>query len=158
MKHLSLTCSITSNDHPFDCPIIYIDTYSQCYYVHWYLQQCLIQSRLIGMPYLPVLLVMNYTCYVFHFAHIKHNSSSNSMNSIRVQNGKTQLSWRCCHAQCYLQGNVLKNETLLLFFVFLINFWRTWVLFVGPLIPLFQTSGDVSSGFQSQSGFCLIWA
>ena len=24
------------------------------------------------------------------------------------------------------------------------------------LIPLFRTSGDVSSGFQSQSGFCLI--
>ena len=31
-------------------------------------------------------------------------------------------------------------------------FWRTWVLFVEPLIPLFWTSGDVSSGFQSQSG------
>ena len=29
-------------------------------------------------------------------------------------------------------------------------------LFVGLLIPLFWTSGDVSSGFQSQSGFCLI--
>ena len=29
---------------------------------------------------------------------------------------------------------------------------RTWVFFVGPLIPLFWTSGDVSSGFQSQSG------
>ena len=28
--------------------------------------------------------------------------------------------------------------------------------FVGPLIPLFWTSGGVSSGFQSQSGFCLI--
>ena len=27
---------------------------------------------------------------------------------------------------------------------------------MGPLIPLFWTSGDVSSGFQSQSGFCLI--
>ena len=42
------------------------------------------------------------------------------------------------------------------FFSFFLNFWRTWVLFVGPLIPLFWTSGDVSSGFQSQSGFCLI--
>ena len=32
----------------------------------------------------------------------------------------------------------------------LINcFWRTSVLFVGPLIPLFCTSGDVYSGFQS---------
>ena len=26
------------------------------------------------------------------------------------------------------------------------NFWRTQVLFVGPLISLFCTSGDVSSG------------
>ena len=41
---------------------------------------------------------------------------------------------------------------------FFFNFWRTGVLFVGPLIPLFWTSGEVSSGFQSQSGFCLIWA
>ena len=31
------------------------------------------------------------------------------------------------------------------------NFWRTWVPFVGPLIPLFWTAGDIS-GFQSQSG------
>ena len=28
--------------------------------------------------------------------------------------------------------------------------------FWGPLVPLFWISGDVSSGFQSQSGFCLI--
>ena len=41
---------------------------------------------------------------------------------------------------------------------FLKIFWRTRVLFVGPLIPLFRTSGDVSSGFQSQSGFYLIRA
>ena len=41
---------------------------------------------------------------------------------------------------------------------FFFNFWRTWVPFVGPLIPLFWTSGDISSEFQSQSGFCLIRA
>ena len=28
--------------------------------------------------------------------------------------------------------------------------------FGGPLVPLFWISGDISSGFQSQSGFCLI--
>ena len=28
--------------------------------------------------------------------------------------------------------------------------------FLGPLVPLFWISGDGSSGFQSQSGFCLI--
>ena len=27
---------------------------------------------------------------------------------------------------------------------------------LGPLVPLFWISGDVFSGFQSQSGFCLI--
>ena len=39
------------------------------------------------------------------------------------------------------------------FFFFFLNFCRTQVLFVGPLIPLFWTSGDVCPGFQSQGGF-----
>ena len=30
------------------------------------------------------------------------------------------------------------------------------ISFFGPLVLLFWISGDVSSGFQSQSGFCLI--
>ena len=34
----------------------------------------------------------------------------------------------------------------------MVIFWRTHVLFLGPLVPLFWISGDVSSGFQSQSG------
>ena len=33
-----------------------------------------------------------------------------------------------------------------------ISFWTTWVLFVGPLINLLWTSGDVFPGFQSQGG------
>ena len=45
-------------------------------------------------------------------------------------------------------------------FCFVLFFFEKFLLdtcpFVGPLIPLFWTSGDVSSGFQSQSGFCLI--
>ena len=44
------------------------------------------------------------------------------------------------------------NCNLIEFFKFLLD----TCLFVGPLIPLFWTSGDVSSWFQSQSGFCLI--
>ena len=44
-----------------------------------------------------------------------------------------------------------KRITLLSFFLlFYKKNWRTKVLFVGPLIPLFWTSDDVSSGFQSQ--------
>ena len=35
-------------------------------------------------------------------------------------------------------------------------FGRHTCPFLGPLVPLFWISGDVSSGFQSQSGFCLI--
>ena len=42
------------------------------------------------------------------------------------------------------------------FFLFFLKFLLDTCPFVGPLIPLFWTSGDVSSGFQSQSGFCLI--
>ena len=38
------------------------------------------------------------------------------------------------------------------FFLFFFKFWRTHILFVGPLIPLFWTSGG---GFQSQGGYCL---
>ena len=38
------------------------------------------------------------------------------------------------------------------FLNFLKTFWRRSVLFVGPLIPLFWTSGDISFGCQSQSG------
>ena len=38
------------------------------------------------------------------------------------------------------------------FFFFFFDFWRTQVLFVGPLIPLFWAPGDVFSGFQSQGG------
>ena len=41
-------------------------------------------------------------------------------------------------------------------FFFFFKFLLDTCPFVGPLIPLFWTSGDVSSGFQSQSGFCLI--
>ena len=41
-------------------------------------------------------------------------------------------------------------------FSFFFKFLLDTCSLLGPLIPLFQTSGDVSSGFQSQSGFCLI--
>ena len=38
-----------------------------------------------------------------------------------------------------------------------LEFWRTWVLFVGPLIHLFWTSGDVCPVFQSQGDYpCLL--
>ena len=43
------------------------------------------------------------------------------------------------------------------FFLFvLLKFLADTCPFLGPLVPLFWISGDVSSGFQSQSGFCLI--
>ena len=42
------------------------------------------------------------------------------------------------------------------FFVFFLKFLADTCPFLGPLVPLFWISGDVSSGFQSQSGFCLI--
>ena len=42
------------------------------------------------------------------------------------------------------------------FFFFFLKFLADTCPFLGPLVPLFWISGDVSSGFQSQSGFCLI--
>ena len=38
------------------------------------------------------------------------------------------------------------------FRVFFLNFWRTSVPFVGPLLTLFWTSGHVCPGFQNQGG------
>ena len=35
-KHLLILVSITTNDRPFGCPIIYTEIYSQCYFVHWH--------------------------------------------------------------------------------------------------------------------------
>ena len=57
-----------------------------------------------------------------------------------------------------------RNLTMLLLLLFIISlfFLKNGVdtcPFVGPLIPLFWTSGDVPSGFQSQSHYySLIWA
>ena len=46
-----------------------------------------------------------------------------------------------------------RQYRIYLFIYFFKIFCRTQVLFVGPLIPLFWTSGDVCPGFQSQGGF-----
>ena len=53
------------------------------------------------------------------------------------------------------------SKTKLDLCVFILNFWRTEVLLVEPLILLVWTSGDGSSGFQSQTGqpySCLVEA
>ena len=44
----------------------------------------------------------------------------------------------------------------LIFFCFSFKVFGRYMSFLGSLVPLFWISGDVSSGFQSQSGFCLI--
>ena len=41
-------------------------------------------------------------------------------------------------------------------YIYIYKFLADTCPFLGPLVPLFWISGDVSSGFQSQSGFCLI--
>ena len=53
------------------------------------------------------------------------------------------------------RGLCVQHSTRFTFFFFF-KFLLDTCPFVGPLIPLFWTSGDISSGFQSQSGFCLI--
>ena len=58
------------------------------------------------------------------------------------------------HTLVFSTWRLFRAQQLYLFF----KFWRTHshVLFWGPLIPLFWIYGDVFSGLQSQSGFCLI--
>ena len=63
-------------------------------------------------------------------------------NANEIVNGKFGVS---------LEDDSRSNEVKEIFFLKK-KIWRTWVFFVGPLIPLFWTSGDVSSGFQCQSG------
>ena len=47
-------------------------------------------------------------------------------------------------------------QILFFFFFFFLKFLADTCPFLGAMVPLFWISGDVSSGFQSQSGFCLI--
>ena len=56
-------------------------------------------------------------------------------------------------AVCAAACKTLQYVHSLLFFL---KFLADTCPFLGPLVPLFWISGDVSSGFQSQSGFCLI--
>ena len=62
------------------------------------------------------------------------------------------LRHRTCGGYTHSTDLQHTQKTISVFFLFL-NFWLTHVLCVGPLIPLFWASNDVSSGFQSQGGF-----
>ena len=53
-------------------------------------------------------------------------------------------------------STILQITNFLMFFF--CGFADTYSCFIlGPLIPLFWISGDISSGFQTQNGFCLIF-
>ena len=76
---------------------------------------------------------------------------------------KVNTKAKHCNYQCIRRGRSwwhfdsifeIKFHWSCFCFVFLI--FGGHKFFCGPLIPLFWTSDDVSSGFQSQSGFCLI--
>ena len=58
--------------------------------------------------------------------------------------------------QRYLKSFDFLLKMWVIFFFFFKVFGRHMCPILGPLVPLFWISGDVSSGFQSQSGFCLI--
>ena len=54
-----------------------------------------------------------------------------------------------------LQNDFLPVPRFVHFFFFFKVFGGHTCPFLGPLVPLFWISGDVSSGFQSQSGFAI---
>ena len=79
----------------------------------------------------------------------------------------TLINYNGSEVRIFLKNNIKKEHILIFsfFFKFLADthllffkksFWRTHVHFFGggggPLVPLFWISGDISSGFQSQSG------
>ena len=77
------------------------------------------------------------------------------------------IKLKCCDVCNSVMHNVSRyifcKHGLYIYFIFLKFLGDTHVLFGGhacpfwgPLVPLFWISGDVSSGYQSQSGFCLI--
>ena len=63
----SLKVTITSNDHPFGCPVIYTDIYSQCSNNAWYNQV----YWPIGMPYLSIITSIDFCCRSFLFHIVK---------------------------------------------------------------------------------------
>ena len=76
-------------------------------------------------------------------------------------NGKSRFTEDVSHFMELRQNRQLallkrsaKNDYYIQFFF--LKFLADTGPFLGPLVPLFWISGDVSSGFQSQSGFCLI--
>ena len=77
-----------------------------------------------------------------------------------VRNAVSGRQMRVSHRICLLRSSSCQRLFFPKYFLtshyiyvfFQNNFWRTRVLFMGPMIPLFWTSGDVSSGFQSQNG------
>ena len=61
-----------------------------------------------------------------------------------------QKIYTCAFEEEQMPGSSMEG----ILFFFLSDTFTCPIL--GPLVPLFWISGDVSSGFQSQSGFCLI--
>ena len=77
------------------------------------------------------------------------------MRPRRGQKKETEIRTRHTDRKAILASSA--SSTLVFFFVFVFfKFLADTYPFWGPLVPLFWISGDVSSGFQSQSGFCLI--
>ena len=60
------------------------------------------------------------------------------------------------YLKCYTISDLCWSMYIQVFLFVFLKFLADTCPFLGPLVPLFWISGDISSGFQSQSGFCLI--
>ena len=81
-----------------------------------------------------------------------------NLNSVKFSIHELMRKMYCWQNEtilCY--GNYRKTRILTgIATLFFLKFLADTCPFLGPLVLLFWISGDVSSGFQSQSGFCLI--
>ena len=94
----------------------------------------------------------SYLFLYFLISKEKKSKITHKKNPVFLSWTIRNLSWKNAKWQC--RRNFLWQCFQVSFgtYFFKIKIWRTWVLFVGPLIPLFWTSGDFSPEFQSQGG------
>ena len=55
-----------------------------------------------------------------------------------------------------MTNRFINKKVIRICFCFFLKFLADTCPFLGPLVPLFWISGDISFGIQSQSGFCFI--
>ena len=120
---------------------------------HWWASKVIIHSLVFPIFWsVNICIFSKKILFFIHFYHWKHRNNEStrhhkqSLDKTSAQNVKFTLILIPWYFYFPLEHfNNLNTSSF--------NFWRTSILFVGPLIPLFWTSGVICPGFQSQGRF-----